>query len=124
MLSYLLFIAAIISSLFFPNVIVDDSSPSSGPITLGTICNLYMIIAIIIFIYRRRETPFYGKLWQLISLFFTILFATLLGGYIKEQIKKKDYSAAFFGLMIPFLWFINKTEKSKKPIRKKSSNFS
>ena len=118
MLSYIIFVAAIIGSLFFPNVIIDHSSTSPGLMTLGTICNLYMIITVTIYIYRRREIPFYGKLWLLISLFLTILFATLLGGYIKEQIKKKDYSAAFFGLMIPFLWLINKSEKTKKPIRK------
>jgi hypothetical protein len=114
MLSYLFFIAALIGSLFFPNIIVDHDN--SAPLTLGTICDLYIIISIIIFIYRRREIPFYDKLWQLISLFLTILFAILLGGYIKEQIKKKDYSSAIFGLMIPLLWFINKSEKTKKTI--------
>lgn len=118
MLSIILFITAIIGALFFPKVILIQGGIGTESITVETVCGWYVFIAFLIFVYRRKETPFYGKLWQFISLFFMVLFGSLLGGFIKEQVKKKDYSAAFFGLMIPFLWFINKSAKSKKSIRK------
>lgn len=117
MLSYLLFIAAIIGTLFFPNIIIVHDN--SAPIRLGTICDLYIIISIAFFIYRRRELPFFGKLWNLISLFFTVLLAVLLGGYIREQWKKKDNTALFFGLLLPFLWFVNTKSQNKKALNRK-----
>jgi hypothetical protein len=90
MLPIILFIAALIGVLFFPNVILIHVRIGSESITVNTVCVWYFFIAFLVFVYRRREIPFYGKLWQMISLFFTILFATLLAGYIKEKIKKKD----------------------------------
>jgi hypothetical protein len=47
-----------------------------------------------------------------------VLFATLLGGYVKEKWKQKEYGSAFFASMIPFLWFIDKNEKTKKQLNK------
>jgi peptidoglycan biosynthesis protein MviN/MurJ (putative lipid II flippase) len=63
--------------------------------------------------------PLFGKLWQIISLFFTVLLAVLLGGYIKEQWKKKDNTALFFGILIPFLWFMNSKSENKKVLNRK-----
>ena len=118
MLKNILMIAALIGACFFPKVELVAGGIGTDPIRLGGICQLYIFFSILYFIYKRRDIPFYGKLWTGISLFFTILFATLLGGYIKEKWKQKEYGSAFLAFMIPFLWFINKLEKSEKQLNK------
>jgi hypothetical protein len=118
MLKKILLIAALIGALFFPKVQLLAGSIGADPIRLGGICHLYIFFSILYFIYQRRDIPVYGKLWTGISMFFAILFATLLGGYIKEKWKQKEYGSAILAFMIPFLWFINKIEKTEKQLNK------
>ena len=118
MLKTALMIAALIGACFFPKVELVSAGIGTNPITLGSVCQIYIFFGILYFIYKRRDTPMYGKLWTGISLFFTILFATLLGGYIKEKWKQKEYGSAILAFMIPFLWFINKIEKSQNQLNK------
>jgi hypothetical protein len=118
MLKSALMIAALIGISFFPKVELVAAGIGTSPITVGSVSGLYIFFAILYFIYKRRDTPGYGKLWNGISLFFMVLFATLLGGYIKEKWKQKEYGSAFFASMIPFLWFIDKNEKTKKQLNK------
>ena len=118
MLKKILTIAALIGACFFPKVQLIAAGIGTNPVTLGGVCQLYLFFALLYFIYQRKHLPFYGKLWTGISLFFTILFATLLGGYIKEKWKQKEYGSAFLAFMIPFLWFINKLDKHEKQLNK------
>ena len=118
MLKKVLLIAALIGACFLPKVEFVAGGIGTDPIKLGTICQMYLFFATLYFIYKRRHIPFYGKIWKGISVFFMVLFATLLGGYIKEKWKQKEYGSAFFAFMIPFLWFINKIEKTEKQLNK------
>ena len=118
MLKTALMIAALIGVCFFPKVELVAAGIGTDLITLGSVSQIYIFFALLYFIYKRRDTPVYGKLWSGISIFFMVLFATLLGGYIKEKWKQKEYGSAFFAFMIPFLWFIDKNEKTKKQLNK------
>ncbi|MEX0595774.1 MAG: hypothetical protein WD512_04670 [Candidatus Paceibacterota bacterium] len=118
MLKRILLTAALIGACFFPKVVLVAGDIGTDPIRLGAICHLYIFFSILYFIYKRRDIPFYGKLWTGISIFFAVLFATLLGGYIKEKWKQKEYGSALFAFMVPLLWFINKIEKSEKQLNK------
>jgi hypothetical protein len=118
MLKTILMIAALIGLCFFPKVELVAAEIGTDPIRLGTICQMYLFFSMLYFIYKRKHIPFYGKLWNGISLFFMVLFATLLGGYIKEKWKQKEYGSTFLALIIPFLWFMNKLEKSEKKLNK------
>ena len=118
MLKTALMIVALIGFYFFPKVELVAAGIGTNPITVGSVSGIYIFFAILYFIYKRRDTPVYGKLWEIISMFFMVLFATLLGGYIKEKWRQKEYGSAFFAFMIPFLWFIDKNEKTKKQFNK------
>lgn len=118
MLKIALMIAALIGVYFFPKVELVAAGIGTESIRLGEVCQIILFFTLIYFIYKRRHLPFYGILWTGISLFFTILFATLLGGYIKEKWKQKEYGSAFLAFMAPFLWFVNKIEKSEKQLKK------
>lgn len=118
MVKRILLAVALIGLCFFPKVELVAGGIGTDPIRLGTVCQMYLFFSILYFIYKRKHIPFYGTLWNGISLFFTILFATLLGGYIKEKWKQKEYGSAFMAFMIPFLWFVNKLEKSEKQLNK------
>jgi len=119
MLKTILTIAALIGVGFFPNTILVSGGIGTDPLKIGTICQLYLFFVILHYIRKRRNIPIYGKLWNGISLFFTILFATLLGGYVKEKWKQKDYSSALLALIVPLFWFIDKIEKSSKQLNNK-----
>ena len=118
MLKNILTIVAIIGACFFPKVQLIAAGIGTNPVTLGGICQLYLFFALLYFIYKRKHLPFYGSLWTGISLFFTILFATLLGGYIKEKWKQKEYGSAILALLVPFIWIMNKLEKHEKQLNK------
>lgn len=118
MLKNILTISAFIGAFFFPKVQLIAAGIGTYPVTLGGICQFYLFFALLYFIYKRKHLHFYGKLWTGISLFFTILFATLLGGYIKEKWKQKEYDSAILALLVPFLWIMNKLEKREKQLNK------
>lgn len=118
MLNRLLLIAAIICACFFSKVELVPADIGTDPIRLGTLCYLYLFSSILYFIYKRRGVPVYGKIWEGVTLFFTLLLATLLGGYIKEKWKQKEYGTAFLAFILPILWLINKIEKSEKQLNK------
>lgn len=118
MLKTALMIAALIGICFFPIGELVAAGIGTAPIRLGEVCQMILFFSLLYFIYKRRHLPFYGILWTGISLFFTILFATLLGGYIKEKWKQKEYGSAFLAFMAPFLWFIDNIEKSEKQLKK------
>ena len=44
--------------------------------------------SMVVFAYMMRDIPFFGKIWYTIKIFLFVLFATLLGNYLKKEIKE------------------------------------
>jgi hypothetical protein len=117
MRKFILPVVAFVGLCSFPNASIFPASIGSSKFTVGDFCSLYFVFAAMYFIYKRKHIPKYGKIWDIISMFFTVVFARLLGGYISEKWKQKDYASAFFAFTIPLLWFIDKKEKKSTSIK-------
>lgn len=84
---YITYAIVILLSLTCPDYIVDKGSPTTEPITLGTLCGLYLIIAGVWWLRHYREHPIIGPIYYVVKMFFIVLFATLFINYAKKSIK-------------------------------------
>ena len=90
---YITYAIAILLAVFCPDYVVDPGSGTTEPLTLGTFCGLYLVIAGVWWLRKNQNHPIIGPIYYIVKMFFIVLFATLMAGYIKKEVKewwKKD----------------------------------
>lgn len=85
---YLTYVLAILLGIFCPDYIIDKGSVGAEPLTLGTICTLYLIVGGFWWLRKYKHHPIIGPVYQIVRLFFIVLFATLMANYIKKEVKE------------------------------------
>ena len=73
---YITYAIVILLSLTCPDYIVDKGSPTTEPITLGTLCGLYLIIAGVWWLRHYREHPLIGPIYNVANRTIKNIFTT------------------------------------------------
>jgi len=84
---YITYITAIFLAIFCPEYIVDKGSGYNEPLTLGTLCLLYIVVGGVWWMRKYRHHPVIGPIYYVVKMFFIVLFATLMYGFVKEKMK-------------------------------------
>ena len=85
---YITYITAIVLGIFCSDYQLTSGSVGSNPITLGTVCFLYIVIGGYWWLSRHKDHPVIGPIFHIIKMFFVVLFATLFVNYAKKEVKK------------------------------------
>ena len=71
-----------------PDLIVLPGEATTDPITLSTFCVLYIMGGGYWWLRKYKHHPIIGPVYTVVNLFFMVLFAILMGNYIKKEIKE------------------------------------
>lgn len=85
---YTTYIIAIVLGMFCSDYQLTSGSVGSDPITLGTLCFLYIVIGGWWWLRKHQDNPIIGPIYNLVNMFFMVLFAILMLGFIKKEIKE------------------------------------
>jgi hypothetical protein len=83
------YIIAIFGLIFYPDIILDQGGVGAEPLTLGYACGFYLFVGGILFLRHYRDNPIIGPIYNVVKLFFIVLFATLMYGFIKQKFKEE-----------------------------------
>lgn len=90
---YITYALAIILAVVSPDTVILQGSPTTENVTLETFCIVYLIGGGYWWLSQHKNHPIIGPIYQIVKLFFIVLFATLMANYLKKEIKewwKKD----------------------------------
>jgi hypothetical protein len=86
-LFYFTYVLAILLGIFCPDYTVLDGSGTTEPIPMITFVMLYLIGGGFWWLRYYRDHPVIGPIYNVVKLFFIVLFATLMYGFVKEKVK-------------------------------------
>ena len=87
-LFYFTYILAILLALVCPDVIISNGSPSTDPITILYVCQVYFGLGAIYWFHKHRHLPIIGAIYNVFLAFIAIAAANYTAKYIKKEAKE------------------------------------
>jgi len=85
---YITYTIAILLGIFCPDYIIAKGDIGVQPLTLGMLCLLYAVVGGVWWLSKYKHHPVIGPIYDIVRMFFVVLFATLFANYIKKEVKE------------------------------------